>query len=416
MGISHTSSGYGRGQQFSVRWIGFCLVCLFLFVLPLREAIPTVGPISIGRVFGVAFVGVLAARVWEGGIRRPPLFHGLFLAFIVWGGISLLWTPDVGRGVTILARIGLAFVAALAIWDLVETQRQFEVALAALIAGASIVGLFVIGDFVVGGIADRGTMAFGFNAAVISRRMVLCVPLAAYLIARSDRRGLTALAVAFLTIAFVAMLAAVVRQGLVAFAIGSGTFVTLEGLRRWQSRGSAQAGLNIPRKLVATGGVAVAAIVGLGVAVFQMLPDYRTMHLTDISLSGRTDIWAAGWSAFEGANPLLGLGIAAYNTAVGTASSIEFEAAVLWPHSALVGILVELGVIGLVLFLATAVVGFSAAGVEGRDWPLLTTAASIWLPLTLIADVHLDATAWILITLALVGSRVAGPNRPLRRA
>lgn len=142
-----------------------------------------------------------------------------------------------------------------------------------------------------------------------------------------------------------------------AFAIGSATFVTLEGLRRWQSRGSAQGGPDVPRKLVVTGGLAVAAIVALGGAVIQMLPTYRTMHLTDISLSGRTDIWAAGWTAFESANPLLGLGIAAFNTAVGPASSIEFEAAVLWPHSALVGVLVELGAIGFALFLATAAGG-----------------------------------------------------------
>ncbi|WP_459890867.1 O-antigen ligase family protein [Halostagnicola bangensis] len=400
-----------------VRSILFLVICFTLFVVPWREAMPTLGPVSIGRVLAVILLGlVLLHAILKGGFEWPTAFLSLFAVFVIWSAISLLWTSDVSRGAVVLARLGLPFVLVLALWETINSQRQLETAIAWLLVGSFVVMGIVFYDFATTSIVDRGTMIFGFNAAVVSRRLVFCVPLAGYLVLRSHRSSLRVLGFVFGILAFAAVTAMVVRQALGTFVIGTGTLVAFEAGRRFVSQEEARMpSKEKATKALAASGVFIGSLLAAGLLIYQQLSSYRASQLFsfDPSLTGRTDIWAAGWDVFQAeANPLLGLGIGAFNSLIGPSSSgVEFAATYLWPHSSLVGITVEMGVIGLVIFIATAFTGLTAFGERSPDLPIAAAATSIWVPLSLVADVYLDVLGWTLLIFIILIACFGPQNR-----
>jgi O-antigen ligase len=67
-------------------------------------------------------------------------------------------------------------------------------------------------------------------------------------------------------------------------------------------------------------------------------------------MSGRTELWNAGWQAFP-ARPLIGAGPGAFGQAVEPYLSTYFAASgVVSAHNVVIGMLVEYGVVGLALF------------------------------------------------------------------
>ena len=73
--------------------IGFWLLCLFVFSVPLENSIIVPGIGTIGRVIGlIAFVAGIIAVVDSGRFRTPIVPHLMMVLFVVWVSLSYFWT------------------------------------------------------------------------------------------------------------------------------------------------------------------------------------------------------------------------------------------------------------------------------------------------------------------------------------
>ena len=112
-----------RGQLLTS--IAFALLFVFVFSIPLENALVLPGIGTIGRLVGLAAfaLGILAI-VETGKVRSPSPVHLLMLAFVVWASLSYFWTvsPDdtveeVLSYVQLLAMVWL-------VWELAPLPRQ----------------------------------------------------------------------------------------------------------------------------------------------------------------------------------------------------------------------------------------------------------------------------------------------------
>jgi hypothetical protein len=383
------------------------VVCLTLFVFPWREFIPAYGMLSVGRVFGIILAVLLVSRIGVGGIRRPPLFHALFLGFILWSAVTILWSPGLGEVVRDTARMGFAFVTVVALWHIVETRRHFEIVLGSMLAGGVVLLGFVAIDWVLTGISSRRNMMFGFNAAIVGRRLAYCVPIVGYVLARTSRRDLKVLAVVFSLLVGPALIAMAVRQALVTVALGAVVFAVIESYDRGVFADISSA--NLSRRLTKRTAAISIPVIGLIAAVnwliYQQLGSDRLEYLFRLewTLTGRTEVWAIGTGVLlkEG-NPLLGIGVGSYNSYIGHMTEVSNQS-----NSAFFGIGVEMGILGLGLFIATVAAALLTIGLGNqRDLALTLSTASIYVPLAVVADVHQDQLAWVLLVFVLLSARL----------
>jgi len=104
-----------------------------------------VGPIFLSAfepLYVLAFVALLIRTVQQ---RKAQLrtFEGskMLLAFLVWVGISLVWSPDRGEGVMLVIRMMIAFGLVWLISSELRTPEKFYVAMWVWLIVSSVVGL-----------------------------------------------------------------------------------------------------------------------------------------------------------------------------------------------------------------------------------------------------------------------------------
>lgn len=149
----------------------------------------------------------------------------------------------------------------------------------------------------------------------------------------------------------------------------------------------------------------------------QNLPP-GTTRLTSLSFTGRTQVWRAAWHVFE-QHPALGVGRGQF-ARIWVIVRTDLNSYVLQPHSIELEALSELGVPGLVGFVAFVVAaGVALARGLRRDRAVVATAAAAFAVLLLQASVDwtLSFPALVAAVLFVVGvASGAGTSRPAGRA
>lgn len=280
---------------------------------------------------------LLLAAGWQLATRPriralpPPL---LFLVgYVAWAAASVFWSSASPNGFRIRTLTNIQLVAFVCLaWQVVRTREDVAAMLWGYVAGCVLIVALTWRAFLAGQIFVYGRYAPAqFDPNDMCVYVALGVPMAAWL----ALRGRAALRVAlwlYLPLAVSAIALSGSRTGLVA-----GT-VAMVGVLLWVTRRSRIGSLFLVAVLFSA--VALAATV---------VPPDVWLRLFTIQdelnrASGRSDIWRAGFDVLA-RNPVLGVGAAAFESEVLPILTVKMPA-----HSTPLGVAVEHGLIGLVLF------------------------------------------------------------------
>ncbi len=322
-------------------------VCVFAVLTFIDESVPS-GGLPLTRLLGMLLILSWLASVTIGENRGRKLFesNGLFfllLLFVAWATLSTLWAADSGEAIGAVTRYAPNVLLFLVVYAAVRTRSQAIWIVGALLAGALIAASFGVISPTAGDVEGRLSGAFG-NANETATALAVGVALAGGLAVALRGHPALQLATAIgVPSCMLALFLTVSRGGIVALAaiLVAGVFVA--GPRRGTVLAAAALG-------------AMMAVVYFGSFASQ---EAREHLFQSDNGTGRTDIWRVGWRMVE-ANPALGVGAGNFQTSSvhyllepGAIERVDFivdEPKV--AHNTYLGVLAELGVIGLALFLA----------------------------------------------------------------
>jgi O-antigen ligase len=329
-------------------YVGLVLFTLLTFV----AQVPTVaGP---GLTF-VKLVGLLLAISWVATLAtRPdaksdfasahPGLSYLIVLLLSWAAVSQLWAEGSGEALTALSRLALNLILFLIIFTAVRTPTQAIGFVAAFAAGACLDALYgLLFAPPAPGATARLSSSID-NPNELASTLVAALALSLGLATALRRLPLVRLAAA----AGAALCAAGIfltgsRGALVGLAVALAAFLVIGA--RWRGR------------LIVVAAVVVVA--GVGYYRYLASAELRA-HVSGVgSGEARLDLWTVGWRMVED-QPVRGLGAGQFNV-----SSVHYllqpgaigrgDAFIGTPkvaHNTYLEVWVELGLVGLILFLS----------------------------------------------------------------
>ena len=356
---------------------GVCVFAVFTFI---DEAVPS-GGLPLTRLLGMLLILSWLAQVTAGESRGRKLFESngllfLILLFVFWAAFSALWAADSGEAIDAVARYAPNALLFLVVYAAVRTRSQAMWVIGALLTGALIAAFYGV---ISPSEADAGGRLSGSigNANEAGAALAVGVALAGGLaVALRGHPALQLASVVGVPLCMLALFLTVSRGGIVALVAILVAGVFIAGPRRGTVLAAAALG-------------AVMAVVYFGSFAGEQAREHL---LQSDNGTGRTDIWRVGWRMVE-ANPVSGVGAGNFQSssvhyllepgAIERADFIVDEPKV--AHNTYLGVLAELGVVGLALFLAIlgavlaslwrAAQAFGASG--DREMDLLSRAVLI---------------------------------------
>lgn len=373
----------------------FWLTIAFIFIVPWEAALQLGAGSRGSRILGLVVAAVWALSVViRGRLRRLDTFVKAYFVFLLWNGLTLLWSIAPGTSFSGFITYTQIFGMILILWDLFETERQVEIALQAFVLGAYISCASIFVNWLTAPPPNspehNRINALGFETDGIALITALAIPAAWYLATgpSSVRRSkpMIALNFAYLPAAVFAIILTGTRGAAIA-SVPTLIFI-LWTLQRSSSR----------RRFIAW------TMLGLGVlGVMLFAPPEMVQRIggsvADVlegdSLSGRRDIWADSLETFA-EHPLAGVGLDSHRAS----SRYDKEA-----HNTILSILVESGIIGFLLFGAIAIALLTRL-TQITGWPGAYWKAQVAVIALGSMSLSLEDTKaiWILPTLAVVAS------------
>jgi O-antigen ligase len=319
-----------------LRTIAFWLSLVLIFSIPAEAVVeyPVLG--SASRVIGIALATFwIGTVVVTGRFRKLTPFHFALLVFICWNALSIFWSANADRTVEhILTWIQL-FLMIFILWDLYTTRETILAGLQMYVLGCYIALGSTIINFLIGNTFyyERYSAA-GTSPDDLGAILAIGIPMAWYL-ANSKRNSkfsylLKVVNYAYIPAALMGISLSATRLALVAaipgivFGLASLTQVKLS--------------------------TRITIFLFLIVAAYYLLPlipqeSFQRLGTTGTEISsgdlnGRVELWRQGIVAFE-EHPLLGVGSNMYRS-VNTENKVA--------HNSFISVLVELGLVGIVLF------------------------------------------------------------------
>ena len=352
----------------SLRKIIYWLSLVFIFMLPWEGVIQLPGGVGTAAKLVGLTVGALwlVSVVVTGRLRKPDAFLGATFAFVLWNALSILWSAAPGQSIGQVATFAQCLGFVYVLWDLYRTR-------AAVLAGlqAYVLGVYVaVGSAAVNYFSSNPFYThyerfspglthpdgFGFIVA-------LGIPVACYLAGPASLSKLSLSRVvnyAYIPTAFVGIAFSGTRSAVIAAV--PGMVFGLASLTR----------LRLSAR--------IAVFVLLTCALFFLLPIVEPLksferlgtiraEATDGDLNGRTNQWSEGLAAFS-ERPVLGVGTNMYRSV----NSLGHVA-----HNSFLSVLVQLGLIGFVLFGIIVVIVLIYAFLQPRwDRNFWLTVISVW--------------------------------------
>ena len=328
----------------TINRIAFIALWLFVFSMPWERAVAIPGIGAAGSLFGLIAFAAGVVAVLQGGklrARAPSLFLLLFALFVLWYSVSFFWSID-QNGARVRSETFLQFlVMSWLVWELCRTQAQRLALLQAYVLGAYVVIVRIIYSFIANPFIPNQEQALyrytGINDNANSVATLVAIGIAmTWYLAMNYRRGLRHwLFMAYIPMAVMALGLVASRSGMIVGVISLSLVPLTYGY------------LSTTRRVVIT--ILIVSISAIGISALPESNISRlsetTEEITDGNVSNRTQIWAAGLQAFRD-SPIVGVGAGGYNNVVEQVRGFGAP-----PHSAYFSTLVELGVIGFILFL-----------------------------------------------------------------
>lgn len=327
-------------------YLGLLLVA---FVLPWEDAVrlPLLG--SLGRTSGLIFLGLAVPALVQDGrlrFRWPPVFLLFLFLFVLWSGVSLFWSLDPASTVKhVFSRLQIAALIFLA-WQLLDTPRKALPVMSAYVLGCWVAtGTAAWNWFTGNEFVYQRYSAIGTDPNDFATLMALGIPLAWFLLLKGARGIQPLFLVLFFPLVFVALLLTSSRGGALVSALAllvvPLTFRQLRPGLKWLT--GAFAGLLV------LGAVAVAPLLTRTAASSLARLSSTADEVSAGTLNERSDLWSAGMRLYNDVG-LLGTGAGAFEHSVAPYAGFPKVA-----HNTYISVLVELGPVGLLLFLGCIV-------------------------------------------------------------
>ena len=375
-----------------MRNFSFLLSLVLIFAMP-WENIIAVGGISVLTIS----TGIIMAAVWlvsapKVGFRKLRPFHMVVFLFILWNAASFFWSVEVDNTVLRIKTYVQVGIMIWILWDLYTTPKALKAGLQAYVLGAYVSIGSTIFNYLKG-IEYKGLRysATGFNANDLGLILALGIPVAWYL-AVSKGNGEKAGALRFINFAYVpvAILAILLTASRGSLIAVFPTFLFLV----W----------SLTRFKVYQRVLLLVALMGALFMVMPIVPQSSFQRLgtmgasiAEADLHGRVDIWGAGIRALS-EHPVLGIGSGTFRTGVESGKVA---------HNSFISVLVEVGMIGFVLFAAIlAFAVYEAMHQQRWDSIFWLTVLLVW---ALGLSVHTweqEKITWLFLGLAVISANI----------
>ncbi|MGR8934306.1 MAG: O-antigen ligase family protein [Gammaproteobacteria bacterium] len=310
----------------------------FIFVLPMEgiAVIPILGRVS-------RAIGLVTAASWiltvllEGRFRHLRMVHGVIFFFVFWNGLSIFWSLDttgtLGRFFTYLQLAVLAVI----VFDLFKTRLAMKAGMQAYVLGAFVSAVNTADNYLHGvSYYFKRYSAGGLQVNDLGLILALGIPLAWYLamIEKEGRQSLwlKLINLAYLPMGFFGIFLTASRAALLA-ALPGCLFIAWSFMSR----------LSAGRRLllfVLTGISIIAVLPFIPEASLRRYSETGTA-VTEGGLAGRLATWRDGLYVFFD-HPILGVGSRAFTSAAEETGHVA--------HNFVIALLVELGVIGFIIY------------------------------------------------------------------
>jgi O-antigen ligase len=369
------------------------VLLLFALAIPL-DTLPLFGASSIAWFSGILLAG---AGLWHivttGKLRDAPAALLVLTAFTAWALASVLWAYDTRVALERFATAAQLLLALWLAWQLAPSRAELG-----LLAGGFVAGCFVAAAgawraFLTGtnftqvnpewaGYQGTRYTALGYDPNDMGVTMAIGLPMAAYLMVRASG-GVRWLWFAYLPVGLGAIVLSGSR-GAMMTAAAALPCVLLSVSKRSRTA------------LLLIIAASVAVVVTLAVQspdTFERIFTIR-QQLVSGTMSERATIWSAGLDLFL-RDPVAGAGIGQFAIAVTPVLGWSIEA-----HNAFVSVMVELGVVGLLLFTgAFAVLAHTAWKAEGAERAFALALLVTWVVGVSSLTWELRKTTWFVALL-----------------
>lgn len=354
----------------------FVLLWLFVFAVPWEAEVVFPVELPLSHVIGIAVaVTGLGTALARRSVRRFLPLHYVAAALVAWATVSYGWSmaPDL-TAVRIGSYIQLLLMVWL-IWEFANDSGRQQNLIAAYVIGTWIAAGSTISAFITSTGAGntpgsgRYTEA-GENENELGIILAIGIAMASHLL--STGRRWQAFWFTSVPVFFLAIILTGSRGSFMASVIALSLFVrTLGRLRPALKVAGA----------VALIGLIIAAIVWLPDAIWTRVQSIPA-ELSQGTLTKRTNIWSAGLDAYRD-HAFLGVGAGAFPAAVYKTLDIAYVA-----HNSYLSVLVELGVVGIILF-GTLLMGLLHLAIT-----LPAQHRRLWLTLLLTWGLAVSSVTW----------------------
>jgi O-antigen ligase len=328
--------------------IAYYLLLFLVFTIPWQNVvvIPMLGTIS--RLAGFAVVGIalLYVLIYR-RINEPSVLVIVMVLFVLWSFLSYSWSirppATFGRFVTNFQLIAMAWL----VWELCRSDTDRLNVIQSYILGAFV----SIGDMVLTYTQASTNTSFriaatGFDPNDLASTLALGIPLSFYLLICKKRDIFYLFNLTYIPLALFCIVLTASRGGIIVAAIALSvvpfTFFKLKQRDRF----------------------VITSFIGICILfVIMWLPNnYEKIErnieritetpdqLREGNLSYRQVIWKAGWRVFRD-NPINGVGAAGFRQSV---SEYLYQGKA--PHNTYLSIMVDMGLVGIVLFLSMLII------------------------------------------------------------
>lgn len=384
-----------------MRNTAFVLSLIFIFTIPWEGMIEIPGLGTAAKLigFGLAVFWILTVIITN-RMRKPSQFQIIFCFFVLWNVVSVFWSADPNNTAVKATRWIQLLVMVFILWDLYTTRD-------ALLAGLQ---AFVLGEFVAIGSAlhnffsgdvfystyQRFSPADQSNPDGFGVIVALGIPVAWYLATSINtnkiRRFLKLVNYAYIPAAFLGISLSGTRTALIASIVGMAFgFSSLTRLRPW---------------------IRIMLVVSLVATFLLLLPQVQSLRsfqrfgttvneITEGNLNHRTITWSLALVTFT-EHPIIGVGSNMF-----TSLSLGRMA-----HNSFLSVLVELGLIGFILFGIILTIAVIQAFRQPTKWD-----SRFWLAVLLTWAIcassltyeHRKAT-WLFLSLVVTSAAVTPQN------
>jgi O-antigen ligase len=358
-----TQTGPNRFEYAGMNRLAFALVWIFIFCVPWEEEVAIAGGVAMSHFVGAAAVlaGILAC-LSSGRIRKPGPLHFLLAGIVAWSALSYYWSVAPDLTVVRVTSYAQLLLMVWLIWEFAPTDERQTSLLAAYVLGTYVSAVSTIYAFVTGrgdnlALSEGRYTAPGFNENELGIILALGLVMSCYLLLRN--KGPRAIWFIHVPVCVIAICLTGSRGSFIAAGIALLMFPLSFG--------------SFSRAQKKFGALALVVVVASGMAIVPAASWDRIGsiqgEISEGTLTKRTYIWAAGMDVFR-EHPLIGVGAGAFGASVYNKLDVPYVA-----HNSYLSVLVEMGVIGELLFIALLGALVHAAirlpKLESRAWTLL---------------------------------------------